>query len=251
MPFDRPIAEDVYPDLLEECLNKAAEPADFWMAVESAVCQGEPSRLHMELARLPFKVYATTNFDCLLSDALSANRAPRISSYPHLEAVDMHGGAVAHLHGMCLYQNQPGSRLQPEAVVLTRSQYATAYSHHTSLPQTVDAIFSKYRVFVVGASMADTPLASVLGEVRSRKESQARAGMETRPNKHYALVATNADEVTEAHDWTWRGAAYGVKPIFYCNSADGQHEPVPKILAWLGDQISALTTLVSEGEDSP
>lgn len=61
--------ENVYPSIIEECLNRAESPEMFWNALADAVCGGEPSELHELLLKLPCEVFLTTYFDCLFDRA--------------------------------------------------------------------------------------------------------------------------------------------------------------------------------------
>ena len=117
------IDEDNYPRVAQDCLEAAPTPDDFWAFTEERLCGTHGSDHAQRLAiGLPFQLFLTTNFDCLLEAAHSQIRAadPRRLVYPDLPARHGCEGRLVYLHGRCDCDKATGQRIRPEHIVFTR-----------------------------------------------------------------------------------------------------------------------------------
>lgn len=228
-------ADNAFPSILEECMARAPTPEDFWEAVADEVCRGEPSEIHDLLLQLPFQAFVTINFDCLLEhshEQLEGVSEPRVMSDPDLQAVDVGGRRLIHLHGRCR-EGTAQARLDDESTVLTQAAYSRAYGLST-LPRVIEATISAYSLLLVGTSLADWQIRLLLNEVRDRERLLAQSTTQRQPRQlnGYALVETDGTESPSAAQWTWPGKALGIEPIFYLNT-DGRHAALLNTLRWL------------------
>lgn len=229
-----------YTEMLEICRKRAATPEGFWASVGDRLCVDvDETELHRLLLSLPFAVFATTNFDCLLEAGhavMDDVGIPRSIAYPTATAGDVNSRRLVHLHGKCSCEGHPA--MADETVVLTSSSYAHAYSDDLSfLPGLLDFMFNKYRVLFVGVSLQDPDFSAVLRRVRRRLERVARGGtLVHEADGHAALVATSTGDVP-GKDWEWGGTGIGVQPIFYDNPEEGEHENLLRILGWLTSNV--------------
>ncbi|MDO8390538.1 MAG: SIR2 family protein [Actinomycetota bacterium] len=226
-------ADNAYPSILEECMTRAPCPEAFWEAVAEEVCRGEPAEIHELLMRLPFEAFLTLNLDCILDRSHGELRdvsEPRVVSYPNLQAVDVGGRRLIHLHGRC-GSNRAG-RLDEQSTVLTHTSYVRAYELST-LPGVIEATISAYCLLLVGTSLADWQVQLLLNQVRNRERLLAQvSGGYARPISGFAFVETDGTESAPALQWTWPGKVLGIEPIFYLNE-DGRHTALLNTVRWL------------------
>lgn len=243
------LPEDMYPRLAQDCLEAAPSPTDFWALVEAEYCRDDvsPTPSVRQLFELPFELFVTTNFDCLpdsMHDAVANVPGPRRLWYPNINPVALNSRRLVHLHGRCHCKEPAGGRLAGADIVLTEDGYDVAYSDaNTTLRTAIDAIFSGYNVLMVGASLADQPIRSVLNTVRQREKYREQQPGGPPPNKRYAIVASEwvPDPVDEESlDRQWRGLAMRIEPIFYPNPPGADHADMSKA-------ISQLYSLVNGG----
>lgn len=242
------IAPDNYARVAQDCLDNAPDAADFWLLAESKFCvEREPTPSHGLLVNLPFSVFLTTNFDCLLDGPHSDVPAapPRTLAYPDLPARHGDGGRLVYLHGRCSCGQPEGNSIDPDKIVLTADGYDRAYGPTAeTLPTFIKSVFLSMRVLFIGFSFSDFPMRRLLDALRMARESQGRQGGVISTGCDYAIFPTEASpELTT--DYAYPGFAYGVDPIFYANS-DGRHEALPKILTWLREQVGATPDPVLE-----
>jgi hypothetical protein len=244
VPGNRPVAENNYPDLLQECLSAAGTAELFWDAVADELCHGEPTETHSLLLGLPFEAFITLNLDCLLDRAhedLLDVESPRIISYPqHVRSVELRGRRLIHLHGKC-NEDPAGPRLDDESTVLTKDAYYRAYDvRHIS--NVIQQMVLDYQVFFVGTSLADWQIRNLLARVQAEARIEAEVlRSDLSPRRHmsgFALVESDEDS-TEKAQWLWPGTALGIEPIFYLNP-DQHHEALPRVLRWLASELAPL-----------
>lgn len=119
----------------------------------------QPGPAHTYLARLPFSIYATTNYDSLMSDALRIRRGPvdvvcqwRVSpnSYPNLDDRTPVNPVVFYFHG---------SKTDPDSLVLTEDDYLDFLSRMLEnldlLPKTIEKAIRNSSVLFIGYRLAD------------------------------------------------------------------------------------------------
>lgn len=234
------IADDNYPRLAQDCEDADADA--FWALAEQRLCgDHEPYGAHDLLVRLPFQLFLTTNFDCLLEGPHASVRAaePRRIAFPDLQARLGGDGRLVYLHGRCDCDQPSGNRMDRDRIVFTLSAYDDAYQHQSGpLPLFIQSVFSDMRVLLAGFSLSDFPMRRLLESVRQASESQGRAGGAVAAGRHLAIVPTEA-EPTSASDYEFRGLTYGVEPIYYFNPRGGKHEPLLAILEWLSKATAA------------
>lgn len=243
--------EDMYPRLAQDCLDAAPSEDDFWALVEGEYCRDDvfPTPSVARLFELPFELFVTTNFDCLpdaIHDALVDVPDPRRLSYPDINPVSLNGRRLVNLHGRCHCGQPVGHRLTGPNIVLTQVGYDVAYSEATTLRTAIDAIFSGYNVLMVGASLADQPIRSVLDTVRRREVYREQQAGGPRPHRRCAIVASEwvPDRVDDdGLDRQWRGLAMRVEPIFYPNPPGAHHGDLPKVLSHLYSLVKGVSTV--------
>ena len=108
-----------------------------------------PGRLHRALARVPARVYFTTNYDCLLERALAENGArPRVrwrdDDAAGADFLDWR--TVVKLHG-CLSARA--------SLVITRDDYDAYRSTHSRLAGLLQSHLGQYTFLCVGFSLTD------------------------------------------------------------------------------------------------
>lgn len=242
------VDEDNYPRVAEECLNRAATPADFWKFVEKEVCGSDVgSRLHDLVVGLPFDLYMTTNFDCLLEIPHSRRTtpAPSILEYPLLDPRNGRDGRLVYLHGRCRCENPIGSKLDPSRIVLTRTAYTNAYAADADLRMFLTMVFRYMRVVLVGVSLSDFPIRELLRAAFEAREYRGRRGEMVQRERHLAFVSTQHDG-EGVTDFAWRGLDYDVAPIYYHNPPGGTHGALVDILDWLTKSAAPSASLFAE-----
>lgn len=145
-----------------------------------------PSAVHHHLARLPFSMALTTNYDLLLEDAYRAADKWHGSPFTWcdtqrlLDAIKSSEFAVVHVHGVLD---------KPETLVLSGSQYANlqhsgAAPNQDHAPLRFGEVFQwllKTKTFLfLGASLQDPDLIFHLQEIKAELGKSAI--------KHYALM---------------------------------------------------------------
>jgi hypothetical protein len=245
------LPEEMYARLAQDCLEAAPSSDDFWGLVEAEYCRDDvsPSPSVRQLFELPFELFVTTNFDCLadsMHDGLAGVRDPRRLWYPDINPVALNSRRMVHLHGRCHCKEPTGSRLVGNEIVLTQDGYDVAYSENTTLRTAIDAIFSGYNVLMVGASLADQRIRSVLDSVRRRETFREQQPGGPPPHRRYAIVPSEwvPDPVDdEGLDRQWRGLAMRIEPVFYPNPAAAHHGDLAKVISQLYSLVKGASIL--------
>jgi len=149
-----------------------------------------PSPIHRHLARLPFSMVLTTNYDDLLETAYSEATLQKIEpsiltwldAQLVLDAMSAQEFKIVHVHGIID---------KPESLVLSGSQYARfQHSHpetnlHSRLrfPEVLKWLLKTRTFLFIGASLLDPDLVFYLQEVAAELGSSSLT--------HYALLPYN------------------------------------------------------------
>jgi SIR2-like domain len=240
VPCPPSIPEDLYPKIAQKCLDAAANPDVFYDLVSNAFCSDEPKPLemHRQLLELPFDLFVTTNFDCLIpflhQTQLAGVPAPRELAYPNIPVVEMNGKRLVLLHGWCRCVH-PGDPSVDSDIVLTENGYDEGYrAPGAPLPRVLDALFRDFRVLMVGFSLSDFPIRVALNEIMATERYSSRPLSASGPAKRYAILPTeisgNDDDML---DLSTRFDAFDFEPIFYFNPPRGNHENLAKVIARL------------------
>jgi hypothetical protein len=236
---DREIESNAYPALLAECVERAPSEGAFWSFVAARLCGGTPAPVHGLVASLPFELFLTTNYDCLLepAHALREGPDPRVVAYPDLNVRFVNGGRLIYLHGRCMCDGA-GDPLSEDRVVLTERSYQEAYAERRStLSALLQLILADFSVLFVGASLSDWQQWQLMETARQlRSAAEARPG--GRPGRdHYAITKAPTSAVGAAADQTFKGTRFGIRPIFYRPDPSGGHGAVELIARWLSSTV--------------
>jgi hypothetical protein len=107
-----------------------------------------PLRTHQAIARLPLAVIVTTNWDCLLDEALSA------AGKQVVRVVDNYEVAFANC-GDVLLVKMHGSIERPDSIILTERDYQEFFERLPSLVDMLLYFFATRTFMFVGYSLAD------------------------------------------------------------------------------------------------
>lgn len=240
---DSEIESNAYPALLAECLGRAPDEHDFWSFVAARLCGGTPAPIHELVASLPFELFLTTNYDCLLepAHALRSGPDPRVVAYPDLNVRYVNEGRLTYLHGRCLCDSAAVG-LSDDRVVLTERSYQEAYAERRStLSALLQLILTDFSVLFIGASLSDWQQWQLMETARHLRDAAgARTGAPTRV--HFAVTKAPTTAVGEAADLTFKGTRFGIRPIFYRLDPSGGHSAVELIARWLATTLVGRTS---------
>jgi hypothetical protein len=158
------------------------------------------------LARVPVRLWMTTNYDNCLSQALSEQLGQNVAvlnRVPFDNLLDSPSTLpqVVHLHG---------NANEPEAIVLTSEDYQEFYSHPSRLLRTFESLVP-LTLFFVGYSLSDVELTNCLAT--TKRIFGASTGW------HYALLPKSGSDSDESLQQRAVGLReMGVQPIFYTAS---------------------------------
>lgn len=123
-----------------------------------------PTPLHHALARLPVKVFVTTNYDNLLENALRAVRehvrvVPNTNKYPwpHV-AVGTPTTWVLKIHG--------SAETFPDGIVIGERDYLKYSDDYPHVTQCLSNLFARHSVVFMGYSLSDPNVGQILFDVQ-------------------------------------------------------------------------------------
>jgi hypothetical protein len=232
---DSEIESNAFPGLLAQCLEQAPSDSEFWTFVAARLCGGTPAPVHELVATLPFELFLTTNYDCLLepAHALRGGPDPRVVAYPDLNVRYVNEGRLIYLHGRCGCDGGV-TALSDDRVELTERSYLEAYAERrSSLSALLQLILADFSVLFIGASLSDWQQWPLMETARHLRDAAgARAGGRS-TREHFAITRAPNSAVGEAADHTFRGTRFGIRPIFYRPDPSGGHGAVELIARWL------------------
>ena len=166
-----------YPLALERCERQATTPAEFWEFISREVCTPRPpSEAQIQLARAPFDLFVSLNYDCIIEGCLASSGVlGEVMTHRTVTTTALRDGALLYLHGRC----PDGRYLAADDVVLRRSEYDEAYDEGSDLWPALEAIFRYFNVLLIGTSMSDPDIVEVVKGVsrRERLRGGRSAGM--------------------------------------------------------------------------
>ncbi len=221
-----------YPKLLSECRDR--DPSKFWPLVKRKVCRNKADATSAQelLAQLPFELFVSLNYDCLLESCWvrsGALTSDRVVAYPNIRTTRLSERRLLYLHGRC-----PGRKiaLSDANLVLTREGYASAYAYETSeAERAVRNVLMDYNLLFVGTSLKDPDFRQLL-----RKEEQRNllSGPGHRPSKRWFMLRETAVETySPALDLDDDDLDGRLKYLFYWNPEGGQHRELENFLSYL------------------
>ncbi len=175
---------------------------------------------------LPFKHYLTTNFDCLLEEALlrKTQLMPTVVDWSNDSDVSeflfrlqdpQYDSCVVHLHGR---YNDPAN------IILTDRDYTNRYQVTNSIAQKLISIFATQTVVFVGFSLNDPALNHIL--------RQTKLALGAGSIRHFAILGlTTWNDTSESMARYRFVSLYGIEPVFY--PVEGDHEQLGNILQFL------------------
>lgn len=139
--------------------------------VAKAIRAGEaaPGEVHQALCRLPLSVLMTTNFDNLLEDAFRSLDKPchAVIDEPQLALKNpFPGPTLLKVHG---------DLSRPDRMILTEADFDTFLGSNPLLATVIASHFAQRSVVLIGYSLSDPDLRSILAVVRERLGHGARA----------------------------------------------------------------------------
>lgn len=243
---DAEIASTNYPSILSRCL--ASGPHEFWQFIEAKLCGGTPAAVHDLMVSLPFELYVTTNYDCLLEAAHERHSvpSPRVVGYPELNSRYINSRRLVYLHGRCPCSDE-ATTLSEDRVVLTEHSYQQAYEPSGSnLSNLLQSILTDFSILFAGASLNDWQQMRLMEVARElRDAATARSGRP--PQRHLALTMAPTSATGVAADDTFPGTRFGIYPIFYRPDPTGGHGAVELIARWLASAVKPATSAFKVG----
>jgi len=229
------VPSEKYPEILGQCESEA--PRKFWSYVTKRICRSviEPSPAQRLLAQLPFELFVSLNYDCLVESCWRALRKPDpddVMVYPQIKLGRLSGGRLVYVHGRCPAGT---ARLKADVTVLTDTSYLKAYSAASPVPPAVGTICRDYNVLLVGTSLGDPDLNFI---VRTEQIRAANAPADlTTPTTWIYLKATDEVHYSPRLQWTEPDLRGRVKPVFYPNP-DRKHQELENFLAYLARAVN-------------
>ena len=202
---------------------------------------GQPKRLaepHIQIARMPFRHFLTTNYDPCIELALAeVGRGSATVSWENSDALSdfLIGLSSAPVRPSVVYMH--GRFDNPVGAVLTESSYVDRYIKSDDARRKLLAIFMTQPVVFIGFSMNDPDLANLMREVTAR--------LRTIPPSHYAVMGYGSEPEREAVRERMQGK-FGVEPVFYSHSKTG-----PDRHANLNLLLTALCAAPGAKRDTP
>lgn len=228
-------------EFLRNCLARAKgaseAPEDSWWFVEKLLAQGDlltvaeliqqvlgsqldeyfwevfgkgpgPSVIHHSIARLPFSIAVTTNFDLLLEAAYPSPAYPRTvvahtwrDPAAFVSAIKQSRFAIVKTHGVA--GNSP-------SLIITRNQYRNLIHGNDAFNSCLRTLLSLRTFLFVGASLRDQDLLKLMDEAR------LMYGPEFGP--HYAILF---DDEVDAAFVKFLDRSYGIK-VLICRRPAGE-----------------------------
>ena len=216
-----------FTSVLEEAEAAGARP--FWSLITTRVCaSAQPSELHEALAVMPFQLFVSLNYDCLLEQTFLTTRGSIQSmAYPNIDILNIRDSQLLYLHGRC---PGDGSELSSATAVLTRSSYESAYRAGAVLEMVLKVILSSYNILFVGTSVDDPEISRIMAEIGTTIRSGGVSSASAR--RRLALTPTRSNEYRTGMQWTW-GGPNEIQPIFYPLIGRNDHSNLDRILKYL------------------
>lgn len=191
-------------------------------------------KVYVQVAKLPFKSYITTNFDPLLKEAIQffGRRCSGVYSPPSFKYESEGGGALYHIHGLV----QPGNKVQLDSLVLTESDFKQAYSElRGTLRSFLTQVLTYESCFFLGGKLQEPELMYVSDLCHVlRKEFQPHY-RNSSPPRHWILRPMVWQRDGQARDYeseqteatTYR--ELGIQVVYY-NPVDTDHSGLTMML---------------------
>ena len=190
-----------YP-LAAELLKKRLGPRELQRALREIInphTTTGPGEIHFSIARIPFSLFLTTNYDSLLEDAYLRLKPDPLPFYTWqeedeiLRVVRDHQPALLKLHG---------SLERPKSLVFARREYSQLTYHKLALANTLKTLFLLRTFLFIGHSLRDADLLHLL--------ETAKADSPSSFGPHYAILPS--DE-TDAEHGQFLEQQYGIRVI--------------------------------------
>lgn len=219
--FDKAIATGRLPAAFQILKQKYGERAVHDIISRKCGAPNEPTTIHRQLARWPLRAYVTTNYDCLLENALSESDFGGWVTVGNSAAENAKVSADAanivwHPHGVACTENQ-NSRL-----VVATSDYDEIYPSGSPTENTLQAVARMHRLLFVGFGFADPDLLVLLERI-------ARIRNPTRPS--FAFLANCPEEMAKEYF-----KRYGVEVLSY-NARGTDHSDLDELIYAYGSFV--------------
>ncbi|HXS99018.1 MAG TPA: SIR2 family protein [Candidatus Limnocylindrales bacterium] len=177
---------------------------------------GEPNDIHLAIARLPFSLILTTNFDLLLEAAY--DRAPSFTwrdTDGVFNAIRSKKFAIIKLHG---------SANDPESIRLTRTHYRDSTFGNPEFNECLKSLLTWKTMLFIGYSLRDSDLLHLVDEAR------LRFGKKFGP--HYAIMpAQEVDDKFRAY----LKDAFAIEVLEYTIATEHRDEATARVASILRD----------------
>lgn len=228
-----------YADYIKTHIQDAGEIDQYHAQLDRIFQPRNPNYhgFHQALVRLPFQGFVTTNYDTIISEAITSLEARgeirfsvsedtknQVSKF--LFSLNKSFGLptkVAHLHGC--YDN-------PRGIILSQQDYVKAYEAPRGIHQNVLwSLLATRRVVFVGFGMRDRYLMDLL------KRASADLWRWDQPS-HFNITSISTQNPTEAAEAKERAGVlrrnFGVETIFYERGAD--HSQLERLIEELNEK---------------
>ena len=118
--------------------------------------------IHLDIVQMPFVAFVTTNYDCLIENALGKiGQRPTYSFYPTLPRTHLRNRQVFHIHGIIDYHDLLKTQ---GSVIFTRSDIDLAYDQEkdSSLLDFLYCLYTELTILFIGFNINDPIMMRVL-----------------------------------------------------------------------------------------
>jgi NAD-dependent SIR2 family protein deacetylase len=206
--------------LAAEMLQRELPSATFSAYVKKVFGRvAEPNEIHRSIARLPFALAITTNFDVLLE---SAYHNPPCFTWRDIngvfDAIRSKDFAVVKLHG---------SVDDVEAIRLTRTQYREISLGNTEFNECLKTLLTWKTFLFIGHSLRDSDLLHLMDQAK------VRFGKKFGP--HYAILP---EEEVDDKFKSYLREALSIEVIIYGNGCGDKNQELVRILKILAGRVA-------------
>lgn len=159
-----------------------------------------PSDVHLAIARMPFTVAVTTNYDSLLEAACTAMSRPLIHPCTWQQPDDIY--QALRDQGRFTLIKTHGTATQRDSLILTHSHYRDLQSRNRSYNDLIAHLFSFRTCLFVGHSLQDSDILEQLSKVRDIHGDSI--------GPHYAILFENEKSQYELEHLE---TAFAIRPI--------------------------------------
>jgi len=147
--------------------------------------------VHRDLVSMPFASWVTTNYDCILENAIRAIDGDPVYSFtPNHPITKLRNRQIFHIHGIIDHSNLFETQ---DSIILTRTDFDRAYTPESNLVKLITCLYTELTIFFVGFNVRDPFLMRILkisfSDLGKTQQFVSERGIGLIKNKkHYALL---------------------------------------------------------------